>query len=290
MPELGNTSVFSQTDGSNDSGTMPSWSGTAAPSTLDNAGRALQGAVTREWNWRSYTLTAGGTANAKTLTYSVAPAAYYNGQIFCFIANAVNSSTATLNVNSVGAKSIKYVNSSGTLTALSGGEMVAGARVEVAYVTADDCFVWTNYFGAYATTTFTPTMDYATTGNLSVSYATQTGTYTRIQNLVHFSLYLVCTPTFTTASGAFLVKGLPLTAAASPASPMNYMGACLLSGWNSGGDDHHAAIAVVPGTTTARIRYASSSSFTKMALNSVAASDMTSAVAITLYASGQYMV
>lgn len=142
MPDFG-SATFSQTDSSNATGTMPSWSGAAAPSTLDDAGRALQGAVTREWNWRSYTLTAGGTADAKTLTFSVAPAAYYNGQRFSFIANTTNTTTATLNVNSLGAKSIRKM-IAGTATVLAAGDMAAGAYVEVAYNTAGDYFVWLN--------------------------------------------------------------------------------------------------------------------------------------------------
>jgi hypothetical protein len=143
MPDLGNTSVFSQTDANNNTGTAPSWSGSAAPSTLDDAGRALQGALFREWNWRNFTLTAGGTADAKTLTYSVAPAAYYNGQRFAFIANTTNTGSATLNVNSAGAKVIKSM-LTGTLANLAASDMVAGTYVEVAYNTANDCFVWIN--------------------------------------------------------------------------------------------------------------------------------------------------
>lgn len=143
MPDFGNTSVFSQTDASNNSGTQPSWSGSANPNTIDDAGRALQGAVTREWNWRSYTLTAGGTADAKTLTYSVAPVAYYNGQRFAFIANTTNTGSATLNVNSLGAKTIKSM-LTGSLANLSASDMLAGMYVEVAYNTANDCFVWLN--------------------------------------------------------------------------------------------------------------------------------------------------
>lgn len=142
MPDFG-SATFSQNDASNNSGTMPSWSGSAAPSTLDDAGRALQGAATREWNWRSFTLTAAGTADAKTLTFSVAPAAYYNGQRFAFIANTTNTASATLNVNSLGAKTIKK-DVSGTLTNLSASEMVSGMFVEVAYNTSGDCFVWVN--------------------------------------------------------------------------------------------------------------------------------------------------
>jgi hypothetical protein len=146
MPDLGNSSVFFQADASNNSGTMPSWSGSAAPSTLDDAGRALQGAVTREWSWRSITLTAAGTANAKTLTYTVAPAALYNGQQFGFIANTTNTNTCTLNINSLGAKTIKK-DVSGTLTNLSSGDMPSGSRVVVSYNASDDSFCWINWQG-----------------------------------------------------------------------------------------------------------------------------------------------
>jgi hypothetical protein len=143
MPDFGNTAVFSQVDANNNTGTMPSWLGTAAPSTLDDAGRALQGAVTREWNWRNYTVTAGGTADAKTLTYSVAPAAYYNGQTFSFIANTTNTGAVTLNINTLGAKAVRKV-LAGTPTVLAAGDMVSGARVEVAYNLAADAFDWVN--------------------------------------------------------------------------------------------------------------------------------------------------
>ena len=141
MPEIANTAVFSQTDANNNSGTMPSWLGSAAPSTIDDAGRAFQGAVTREWNWRNFTLTAGGTADAKTLTYGVAPAAYYTGQIYSFIANTTNTATCTINVNSLGAKTIKS-DVSGTMTALASGDMISGMRVMLAYDGTD--MIWVN--------------------------------------------------------------------------------------------------------------------------------------------------
>lgn len=146
MPDLGNTSVFSQTDANNNSGTMPSWSGSAAPSTIDDAGRAFQGAVFREWNWRNPTLTTTGSANAYVLTYSVAPAAYYNGQTFSFKTNFAVTGSATLNVNSLGAKTIKK-DVSGTLTALSSGDIASGAFITVSYNSSDDSFVWMNRTG-----------------------------------------------------------------------------------------------------------------------------------------------
>lgn len=166
MPDLGSAS-FSQTDASNDP------AGSAAPSSIDNNIRETKGALTREWNWRSYTLTAGGTADVKTLTYSVAPAAYYNGQRFAFIANTTNTGSATLNVNSLGAKTIKRV-VSGSLTNLSASDMVAGMFVEVAYNTANDCMVWVNYASVVsaASTTVSGIVELATDAE------TQTGTDT----------------------------------------------------------------------------------------------------------------
>lgn len=147
---------------------MPSWSGAAAPSTLDDAGRAFQGAVTREWNWRNVTVTSSG-ADTKTLTYSVAPAAYYNGQRFAFINGTVNTTTVTLNVNSLGAKSIRKM-IAGTATVLAAGDMVAGSYIEVAYNTAGDYFVWLNQGNALtsSTNTFTAAQTISA-GGLTVS-------------------------------------------------------------------------------------------------------------------------
>lgn len=65
----------------------------------------------------------------------------------------------------------------------------------------------------YAATTFTPTVTFATPGDLSVAYATQTGFYVRIGTLVFVSIALSFTPTHTTASGNVRFSGLPLTVA-----------------------------------------------------------------------------
>jgi hypothetical protein len=132
MAEIFNTSVFFQIDGSNLSGTMPSWNGSAPPSTIDDAGRAIQGALTREWAWRSFTLTSTGSANAHALTHLGAPAALGAGQKYSFIAGFANTGATTLNINALGAKNIKKF-FSGSLTALSGGELVAGRYYETVY-------------------------------------------------------------------------------------------------------------------------------------------------------------
>lgn len=62
---------------------------------------------------------------------------------------------------------------------------------------------------AYEEGLFTPTLSFATPGDLSVVYTTQEGFYWRLGPLVFFSLTLNCTPTFTTASGLAYILGLP---------------------------------------------------------------------------------
>ena len=147
MAEIGNTTVFSQTDGSNNSGTVPTWAEGQAPSQVNDSARALQGAVTREWNWRNVTLTSGGSADVHTLTYSVAPAAYYNGQIFGFIAGFTNTGATTLNVNSLGATNVKKM-VSGTQTALAAGDVIAGNFYLVAYNSSGSAFILLTHAGA----------------------------------------------------------------------------------------------------------------------------------------------
>jgi hypothetical protein len=59
--------------------------------------------------------------------------------------------------------------------------------------------------------TWTPTITFATPGNLSVSYATQNGVYTRIGNIIVAVFTVAFTPTYTSSSGNFFIAGLPFT-------------------------------------------------------------------------------
>ena len=147
--DLGNTAVISPTDASNGSGTCPSWLGSAAPSTLDDAGRCLQGAIAREYENRSFATTSSGSANAYIVAYTVAPAAYRTGQVYSFITNFGNTGTATVNINTLGAKTIKK-DVAGTLTALSSGDMGSGQFVMLAYNGTD--MIWVNWQGSASST------------------------------------------------------------------------------------------------------------------------------------------
>lgn len=141
MADLGNVSVISPTDASNGSGTMPSWLGSAAPSTLDDAGRALQGAVAREWQNRSFTVTSSGTAPNFVVAYTVAPAAYRTGQVYSFISHAAAAGTDDVNINTLGAKAIKKL-VGGVKTALAASDIAIGDFVMLAYDGTD--MVWIN--------------------------------------------------------------------------------------------------------------------------------------------------
>src|SRR6185437_3599423 len=66
----------------------------------------------------------------------------------------------------------------------------------------------------FPTGTWTPVLTFATPGNLSVSYSTQTGDYTRIGRMVFASFAIITSAfTWTTASGSLEITGLPFTSA-----------------------------------------------------------------------------
>jgi len=72
--------------------------------------------------------TVGGTANAITLSYSSNPSSYANGQGYSFTATSTNTSATTVNVGSLGARSVVMGSS---LSALSGGEIVSGVTYKL---------------------------------------------------------------------------------------------------------------------------------------------------------------
>jgi hypothetical protein len=81
-------------------------------------------------------------------------------------------------------------------------------------MTADGAFK--NDSITYAESTWTPTLTFATPGDLSVSYAARVGQVTKIGRKVFANLYLVTSAfTHTTASGSCNITGLPYTSANS---------------------------------------------------------------------------
>lgn len=71
-----------------------------------------------------------GSANAYEVSYTPAPTAYVAGQKFFFKANFQNTGAATINVNGLGAKSIKKLDGA---TDLASTDISSGAMVEIMY-------------------------------------------------------------------------------------------------------------------------------------------------------------
>lgn len=74
----------------------------------------------------------GGGSDAYAITLSPAPSAYQTGAHYRFKANTANTGAATLNVNSLGAKTIKKV-AGGITTDLSDNDIRSGQFVDVVY-------------------------------------------------------------------------------------------------------------------------------------------------------------
>ena len=119
---------YSETAGGNNAASPDGAPEGMAPSGVNDTIREIMGAIKRDWNRSHPTVASGGAANAQTLTYGAAPAGYFQGQRFCFIAGFGNTGAATLNVNGIGARAIQLA-----AAALTGGEIVAGQMVTVAY-------------------------------------------------------------------------------------------------------------------------------------------------------------
>lgn len=153
----------------------------------------------------TYAATVGGTANAITLTPTLAIPSYAAGYRFSFLPAANNTGATTVAVSGLAAKDLY---SQGQV--LRGGELVAGVPCEIEF----DGTVFQVLSPGQSSALWTPVLTFATAGDLSVAYSTQVGQYARVGNLVLAWFYLVTsTFTFTTASGNARLTGLPFRAA-----------------------------------------------------------------------------
>lgn len=130
---------------------------------------------------------------------------------------------------------------------------------------------------------FSPTFTFAVPGDLSVSYATQSGTYYIIGGVLFFTVELVFTPTFTTSSGSPRIGGFPASAATSANSiPIA---------------QHNANITYLASRTYIMGRSGFGNSFLVIIANgsgqsgsNIAASNFTSGVSTTITASGSMFI
>jgi hypothetical protein len=131
VSDLG-SSNYSEAAASNNAMPPDGWPEGMAPSDVNNSAREIMAGTKRFWDRNNSTLTTGGTSTAYTLTYSVAAAAYYNGEEFAFYVNATCGATPTLNINSLGAQNIRKF-SGGAWSTLAAGDIVSGQALRVAY-------------------------------------------------------------------------------------------------------------------------------------------------------------
>lgn len=105
MAELNDWDVV---DANNDSAPPDGWpENTMNYSEVNNTGRAVQGKLKRFYADMGGALTTGGTSTAYTLTLNASYTAYFNGMMFVCTANVANTGACTMNVNSIGAVSMK---------------------------------------------------------------------------------------------------------------------------------------------------------------------------------------
>jgi hypothetical protein len=125
---------WSKTAGSNTTLEGISWAEGMSPAGVNNGIRAIAAAL-KEWQEDlGGGLTAGGTADALTLTTNSGIASYADGVRLSFVAASSNTGAATLNVDGIGAKAIRKVTLSSTNdAALAANDMRANGHYAVEY-------------------------------------------------------------------------------------------------------------------------------------------------------------
>ena len=107
-----------------------------SPSGLNDWGREVMAAIARRVTDEAFTILSTGSSNAYSVTAAQTIASYSTGQVFAWIASFANTATATVTVDSVGAKEIVKQHDQG----LSEGDIEAGQFVVIAYEASNDRF------------------------------------------------------------------------------------------------------------------------------------------------------
>jgi hypothetical protein len=100
-----------------------------APSAVNDGARALEGLVARWHNDINCSNASSGSSNAYVLAADQTIGALYDGLILCFDANFANTDSATLDVDSQGAKTIVKNGDAHLID----GDIIAGQKVYVVY-------------------------------------------------------------------------------------------------------------------------------------------------------------
>ncbi len=128
---------------------------------VNDGGRAVQGAIARWFGDSNGSVTATGSANAYAITSNRTIASLVNNTMMAWTANFTNTGAATLNLNGLGAKSIKRFNGS----ALASGDIISGQPVVTIYKSASDQWFMMTAPAALVTNMFADFSENATPGN-----------------------------------------------------------------------------------------------------------------------------
>jgi hypothetical protein len=121
---------LSATDASN----IARWPENMPFSGVNDAGRADEGMLARWYKDTDSSITASGSANAFAITSNRTIAALFNNLVMCFTANFSITGATTLNLNGLGAKSLKRFNGD----ALAQGDIISGQPVTAIYKSSGD--------------------------------------------------------------------------------------------------------------------------------------------------------
>lgn len=142
------------------------------------------------------------TLTARSLTLPLN--AYATGQIFAFVPSQTNTGPVGITIDSAGSSSI-----------FSGGASLIGAELSagVPALMERDASKFNLLTVPYSVGSWTPTLTFATPGDLNVAYSTRVGSYTKVGRMVSLSCSLVTsTFTFSTSAGGVQITGLPFIA------------------------------------------------------------------------------
>lgn len=100
-----------------------------APSSVNNGARALEGLVSRWHNTINGSVATAGVADTYTWACPQTLSAYYDGLAICVDINATSTGASTINVDSLGAKTIKKHNDQD----IAAGDLEAGGKYILVY-------------------------------------------------------------------------------------------------------------------------------------------------------------
>jgi hypothetical protein len=169
MPDIGDNAIFSTTDDNNNSATNPGFPNGMARDRLNNASRAFMGSVKREWETKNGVVTATLSGSNYSATYTGGPTAYYDGQIFRLHVNSANPGPCSLNINGLGARTVKIGVDNVLGRDLLKGEIGPGHVWEFVYNSTFSTFVvtpaykWSGLIKQTSSTVYTTTSNVAST-------------------------------------------------------------------------------------------------------------------------------